>query len=351
MGAWDTAPGPLRLAARPDVRGQRYSPEFAVEVAISKYCDHLPLERQARVMRREGLDIASQTLWDQIEALATVLQPTYEALRRHVLAAPVIGADETWWRFMRGPESKRWWAWSVTSPDAVAYTILESRSQEAARQVLGGYGGIVVADGYGAYEALARAGPRFTLAHCWAHVRRKFVEAEAHYPAPCGEALALIGQLYAVERACPRLDGALDDTSRAETRRLRATLRAEQSGPIIAELRAWAHRQRALPESSLGKAIAYMLGLWPGLTRFLGDPRIPLDNNATERGLRGMVVGRKNHYGSRSKRGTEVAALFYSLIESAKLCGVEPKAYLLHAVRAALATPGTVALPPALLTN
>src|SRR3990167_5125128 len=217
-GCVDTAPGPLRLAARPDVRGQLYSPEFAVEVAIGKYGDHLPLERQARIMRREGLDVASQTLWDQIEALATALQPTYEALHRQVLAAPVIGADETWWRFMRGHESKRWWAWSVTSPDAVAYTILESRSQEAARQVLNGYGGIVLADGYGAYDALARAGPRVTPAPCWAHVRRKVVEAELHYPAPCGEALALIAQLYAVERTCPRLDGALDDASRAQGR-------------------------------------------------------------------------------------------------------------------------------------
>jgi transposase len=158
-------------------------------------------------------------------------------------------------------------------------------------------------------------------------------------------------QLYTVERACPRLDGALDDARRAEALRLGPTLRAEQSAPLVAELRAWAHRRRALPESSLGKAIGYMLGLWPGLTRFLDDPRIPLDNNATERGLRGVVVGRKNHYGSRSKRGTDVAALFYSLIESAKLCGVEPKAYLLQAVRAALAAPGTVTLPQALLTN
>jgi transposase len=350
-GCVDTAPGPLRLATRPDVRGQRYSPAFAVEVAIGKYLDHLPLERQARIMRREGLAIDSQTLWDQIEALATVLGPSDAALRRHVLAAPVIGADETWWRFMHGSAGKRWWAWSLTSADAVVYTILESRSQEAARQVLDGYRGIVLADGYGAYDALARAGPGFTLAHCWAHVRRKFVEAEPHYPAPCGEALALIGQLYAVERACPRGDGAMDDGSRAELLRLRATLRAEQAAPIVAELRGWAHRQRALPESSLGKAIAYMLGLWPGLTRFLDDPRIPLDNNATERGLRGVVVGRKNHYGSRSQRGTEVAALFYSLIESAKLCGVEPKAYLLRAVRAALTTPGIATLPHALLTN
>jgi Transposase IS66 family len=202
-------------------------------------------------------------------------------------------------------------------------------------------------------RGLQRPGPRRAALHPGALLgpcRRKFVEAEPHYPAPCGEALALIGQLYAVEQTAP-LAGGMDDASRAEALRLRAMLRAEQSGPLVAELRAWAHRQRALPESSLGKAIAYMLGLWPGLTRFVEDPRIPLDNNATERGLRGMVVGRKNHYGSRSKRGTEVAALFYSLIESAKLCGVEPKAYLLQAVRAALANPGTVTLPHALLTN
>jgi transposase len=174
------------------------------------------------------------------------------------------------------------------------------------------------------------------------------VEAEPHYPVPCGEALALIGQLYAAERACPRLNEATDAARRAEARRLRATLRVEQSAPIIAQIRSWAHRQRALPESSLGKAIAYMLGLWPGLTRFLEDPRIPLDNNATERGLRGIVIGRKNHYGSRSQRGTQVAALFYSLIESATLVGVDPKAYLLQAVREALATPGSVTLPHAL---
>jgi transposase len=92
-----------------------------------------------------------------------------------------------------------------------------------------------------------------------------------------------------------------------------------------------------------------MLGLWPGLTRFLEDPRIPLDNNATERALRGMVIGRKNHYGSRSKRGTEVAALFYSLIESAKLCGVEPKRYLLTATRAALAEGSAVTRPDMLV--
>ncbi|RPH79485.1 MAG: IS66 family transposase [Candidatus Rokuibacteriota bacterium] len=351
-GCIDTAPGPLRLATRPDGRGRRYSPAFAVEVAVNKYVDHLPLERQARVMSREGLTIESQTLWDQLDGLASVLQPTCEALRQHVLTAPVIGADETWWRLFGGSApNKRWWAWSLTREDAVTYTILESRSQEAARQVLNGYRGIVVADGYGAYEALARAGPSFMLAHCWAHVRRKFVEAEPHYPAPCAEGLDLIGQLYAVERSCPGVEVGTSDDARADALALRARRRREQSAPIVAAIRAWAHAQRALPESSLGKAIAYMLGLWPGLTRFLDDPRIALDNNATERALRGMVLGRKNHYGSRSQRGTEVAALFYSLIESAKLCGVEPKAYLLYATYAALRDPGAVTLPHTLLTS
>ena len=349
-GCVETAPGPLRLTARPDRKGRRYSADFAIEVATGKYLDHLPLERQARMMRREGLVVDSQTLWDQLEAAATVLQPTYEALRQHVQAAPVIGADETWWRVFAGPAGKRWWAWSLTSDTAVTYTILESRSQEAARHVLNGYQGIVVADGYGVYEALARAGPRFTLAHCWAHVRRKFVEAEPHYPGPCAEVLDLIGRLYAVERDCPQRVRAGDPAESAELQQRRGQLRAERSAPLVAAIRAWAQQQRALPESSLGKAIAYMLGLWPGLTRFLDDPRIPLDNNATERALRGMVLGRKNHYGSRSRRGTEVAALFYSLIESAKLCGVEPKAYLLRALRAALAAPGTVTLPHTLVT-
>ena len=101
----------------------------------------------------------------------------------------------------------------------------------------------------------------------------------------------------------------------------------------------------ALPRSGLGKVIAYLLGHWPGLARFLEDPRIPLDNNLAERELRGVVIGRKNHYGSRSKRGTEVAAILYSLTESAKLVGAEPRSYLLKATRAALEAPGTVTLP------
>ena len=126
---------------------------------------------------------------------------------------------------------------------------------------------------------------------------------------------------------------------------MRGRLRSERSREIIGRIQEWAREQKPLPKSGLGLAISYMHGLWPGLTAFLEDPNIPLDNNAIERGLRGLVVGRKNHYGSRSRRGTEVAAILYSLFESAKLCGVEPKAYVLKATLAAIAKPGTVTLP------
>ena len=301
-GCVETAPGPVKLQP-----GSRYATGFAVEVAVQKYLDHLPLERQVRVMGREGLTIDSQTLWDQLNMLAGVLYPTYEALVQRVLDGDVVGADETWWRLMGKESSKRWWVWSVSGHDAVFYKVLPSRSHEAARQVLDGYRGVVIADGYGAYEALSRAGPSFTLAHCWAHVRRKFIEAEVHFPGPCGEVLELIGRLYAVEQTVP---SAISDEARPDTWSLRQRLRDERSRAIVREIQNWAFAQTPLPESSLGKAIAYMLGLWKGLTLFLDDPRIPLDNNVTERALRGVVVGRKNHYGSRSQRGTEVAALF-----------------------------------------
>lgn len=336
-----TSPGPRKL-----IPGGRYSPAFAVEIAASKYLDHLPLERQSRILEREGLFVDSHTLWDQIEALARHLEPTYQALGHRARAAPLLHADETHWRLMAKSERKRYWAWCVSSQNTVFYRLLDSRSQEAAATLLGDYTGIVVADGYGAYSALAdRAGPSFTLAHCWAHARRKFVEIENYYPQPAQEILELIGELYAVEKRVPP---AQPGESAAETQgrlALRARLRQEHSRPITEKIHAWASTQRALPRSGLGQAIRYLLGLWPGLTRFLENPLIPLDNNAVERALRGLVVGRKNHYGSRSKRGCEVAALFYSLLESAKLCGVEPKNYLLRATTAALQEPGTVTLP------
>ncbi len=338
QGHVETALGPTKLQ-----EGSRYSPEFAVEVAASKYLDHLPLERQVRIMAREGLQVTSQTLYDQIEVMARCLRPTYEAILAEVLVSPVVGADETHWRLMgQKDENKRWWVWSVVSPSAVFFRILDSRSEKSAEKVLSPYKGVVMADGYKVYDALSRGDPDLVLANCWAHVRRKFVEIEDNFPLPCRQMIDLIGELYAVERSVRETvrngDEAAYLAALSEARRSR-------SQPLLDQIRQWTSEQRCLPESGLGTAIRYMLGLWKGLTHFADDPRIPLDNNSVERALRAVVVGRKNHYGSRSRRGTEVAALFYTLIETAKLRGAEPKAYLRRALLAALHAPGTVTLP------
>jgi transposase len=329
-----TAPGPPKL-----IPGGRYSPEFAVDTAIGKYLDHLPLERQVRIMMRQGLTITSQTLWDQIEALARHLEPSYEALGKAILSSPVIHADETRWPLLSEKPSP-WWAWCVASEVGVFYRILGSRSAKAAHSVLNGYQGIVLCDGYKAYVSLSRGHPNCTLAHCWAHVRRKFLEAEPNYPV-ASQMLDWIGELYALERQVPWVPGQESDERLAQ----RAQLRNEQARPRVEEMMHWATHQAVLPRSGLGKAVGYLLELRSGLTRFLDNPRIPLDNNRVERAIRGPVVGRKNHYGSRSRRGTEVAAILYSLIETAKLLGVEPHDYLLKATHAAIQAPGAVTLP------
>lgn len=337
-GAVVTAPGPPKL-----IPGGRYSPEFAVHVAEAKYLDHMPLERQARAMKRRGLEVTGQALWDQVFALSRWLVPTYEALCRQALAAEVAFVDETYWRVMEQDSRAPWWVWCVTTDDAAAYWIRSKRSHEAAAEVLGSFQGVLMSDGYAVYEALARGSPGITPVHCWAHVRRKFIEAESSFPQECQHAVDLIGELYAVEREAPfgNRDG------QAEILALRRRLRHERSRPVIDALREWAYATKpaVLPRSSLGKALAYMLSLWPGLTAFLENPRVPLDNNAAERALRGVVVGRKNHYGSHSRRGAETAAMLYTLFESAKLADVDPHAYVLEATRRAIANPGAVTLP------
>lgn len=331
----ETAPGPMKLFP-----GARYSINFAIGVAIAKYADHLPLERQVKMANRHGLEIDSHTLWDQINALANVLEPSCSALRSYVLEQAVIGADETTWRLMgakgkkNGGDAKKWQVWVASAPDAVCYQIQDSRSTEAARNLLGDYEGIIVCDDYSAYKALKKRGGKFQLAHCWAHVRRKFVEAEPDHPKECQEVLDLIGKLYEVE--------ARGATGPPEER---ARLRNEESRQLVKQIEKWVLGIRTLPGSRLRAAIEYMGGMWKhGLLRFLDHPDVPIDNNGTERCLRGVVVGRKNHYGSRSRRGTEVAALFYTMIESAKLAGVGPHTYLRAATNAALRS-GTVLLP------
>jgi transposase len=294
-------------------------------------------------MGREGLVVDSQTLWDQIELLARHLEPSYDALLPYLHKKETLHADETPWYLLKGKPAERWYVWMIASTDGAYYHLDPTRATEAARKILDGYRGRLMVDGYGVYQKLARGSPGLILGFCWSHPRREFVEAERFYP-QCSEVLDLMGDLFAVERSVPDPDR-LSGDERVAALALRRKVRNEQSRPLVEEIEKWARSQSALPESKLRKAIEYMLGLWPGLVRFLDDPLLPLHNNLAERELRGVVVGRKNHYGSKSQRGTEVAAVFYSLLHSAYLCGVDPKAYLGEAARRGIRVPGTVTLP------
>lgn len=333
-----TAPMPPRL-----IPGGRYSTDLAIQVAVSKYLDHAPLERQSREMDRHGLVVSTQTLWDQLEALARTAEPTAEALGRELIKAPVIHADETRWPLLDG-KSSPWTVWSRCTPQIAHYTILGSKSTKAASPLFSGFEGIIVVDGYAVYEKPARAGPHLQLANCWAHAARKFVECRDNFPLQCQKVLELIKALYEVERQVP---GPFPGDEPAQ--RLRAELREKFSRPLLSKIHDWACTEVGLPASELGQAVKYMLRRWGPLTVFASNPLVPLDNNAAERSLRGPVVGRKNHYGSKSKRGTEVAAVLYTLLETAKLNGLEPASYLRTVVERALRVPKTVTLPTDLL--
>ena len=312
--------------------GGRYGLAFAIGVAVAKYLDHLPLERQCRQMARFGLDVDSQTLFDQLYALETILRPAYLRLGELQRQRHLLFVDETTWPVhekVKGIDASKWHLWTAVSPIGVYYEIHANRDANGAKSILVGFKGHVMCDGFAAYESVAKAFPDIRLLQCWVHARRGFVECETAFPKECREIIDLIGKLYEIEKR--GRDG-------PDEERLR--LRQSESTPITKAIEKWALRTiaegPAIPGTALRDAIDYMMKRWKRLTVFLEDPRLPLDNNAAERAIRGPVVGRKNHYGSRSLRGTQVAATLYSMLESCKLVGVEPRAYLEIAVHASM---------------
>jgi transposase len=318
----ETAVGPEKL-----IPGGRYSVNFAVNVAVDKFLDHLPWERQVGRFAREGLTVTVAALWDQCDALARWLMPLMPKLRMYLLTLAVPGADETWWRLMdrrrNGGTNKKWWVWTLCGAEAVYYEIRAQRSSDVVMELLLDYAGVLVVDGHGAYKKGQKRGARYVLAFCWAHCRRKYLVAEQSYAREAGAILNLIDELFRIEREAAR--GPPGEEALLERRR---RLRDEKSRWVIEALKCWATELSVLSQSSLGRAMKYMIDHWSGLVRFLENPKIPLSNNDTERAVRGPVVGRKNFGGCKSERGMEVAALFYSLLGSAKLAGLEPKAYL-----------------------
>jgi transposase len=315
-GCIETAPGPERATP-----GGRYSLDFAIKVALDKYLDHLPLARQERILRRHGLEVTTQTLWDQLHALGRRLESASRALLARVLAEPVVGLDQTSWKRLEVKDGKPWQMWCLTAPGIVVHQIRDDKGAATFKELMAGYRGTIVCDALKTHEAGARGNDDIVLAGCWAHVFRKFEEAAPDHP-EAKLALEWIGQLYEIDA---RADGNAEK---------RAELRSTESAAVLATLKDWIWSQASLKTLSIGNAAAYVVANWDRLTRFAKDARIPLDNNATERGIRGPVVGRKNHYGSRSRRGTEIASVFYSLLETAKLRNLDPARYLREAALA-----------------
>lgn len=315
-GCIETAPGPERATP-----GGRYSLDFAIKVAIDKYLDHIPLARQRRILRRYGLVVSTQTLWDQLHVLGRRLEAASRALLARVLAQPVIGLDQTSWKRLESKNGRPWQMWCITAPGAVVHRIRDDKGAATFEALVGAYRGVIVCDALKTHEAGARGHDAIALAGCWAHVFRKFEEAAVDHP-EAHRALRWIGSLYEVDA---RAEGDLEK---------KAALRRTESVEVLADFKTWIWSQASLRTLSIGNAASYVVANWDRLTRFVKDARIPLDNNATERAIRGPVVGRKNHYGSRSRRGIEVASLFYSLLETAKLHAVDPARYLREAALA-----------------
>ena len=357
--------------------GGRYTEEFAVQVAVDKHVDHLPLNRQVRRMERRGLEVTTQTLWDQLERMYVLLVATLIALHERILQAALVWADETSWRVMRTGGSKKWWVWTISDGESVYFQIVPTRGKAAGRQLFQDYAGLVMADDYAVYTALEKERtkqggrvqiidedgdiltlptPDYVLASCWAHARRYFVKA-ARYHDEAERALDLIGELFVIEQEANKAAEAMAKQAReagehdaefdcaAALMEARSSLRAERSRAVVAELDRWRHAQRPLPGSALDEALNHLDRIWARLLLFLDDPRIPMDNNLAERQVRGPVLGRKNFQGSRSETGTRVAALFYSLLSTCRLMGLDPSAYLLEAVRRATVDRDDVFLP------
>lgn len=316
------APGPERL-----LPGCTYGIAMAVAVATDKYQMHLPLERQRRAFASQGLrNISVKTLWNLCWAVGEHLRPIAQSIRGEILTSNLcVHADETPWP-IQGKDDNGY-LWSISNMAGSYYAFEPTRSGKIIAEVLDDFTGVVMSDGYAGYNRLSAAGAppgAVQLAHCWAHVRRKFFQIEETKPGGVAvEILTMIDELFSLER-------------RAKDFADLKNIREDDSSQLVAKIKIWCEEQwsRHLPESQVRKAIAYTLKLWSGLTIFLNDARVPLSNNDAERTLRHAVVGRKNYYGSKTIDGADLAATLFTVIESCKRVELDPRSFIEMAVRA-----------------
>ena len=321
------APAPERL-----IKGGLPTEAMVASVLVAKYAWHLPLYRQAQMLGAQGLDIKRSILAFWVGYAAAELKPIYVRLRELILTAGKIAVDETVAPVLdpgRG-RTKKGYFWAVarddrpcggTDPPAIAYSYAPGRGAIHALKLLDGYRGIVQCDGYAAYKTIADKAPGepITLAFCWAHLRRKFFDIAKDGNAPiASEALERIAALYAIEK-----------TIRGRSVEERRAVRQDKSKPVVVALKAWLEHQltRVSAKALIADAIRYALHHWDGLTRLLDDGRIELDTNIVERGIRPIVLNRKNALFAGHDEGAENWACIASLIETCKLNGVDPQAY------------------------
>jgi transposase len=325
-------------APPPLIKGGRYAPGVGLAVATGKYLDQIPLDRQVQMARRQGAQLTTQTLWDQVSALAELEMPLYERIKKAILAQPVIGVDESPFKLIIKGGSVKWQAWQMSAPIGTYFEILSAKSAEMGGQLLKDFKGVAMVDGAQTYKALARDGP-FILVNCWSHARRHVLAAEAEAPGQVAQFLDMVGELYAIERKAAdepvEGDRRRGYRHRVDMEKLRV-LRDTESRPVIARLQTWILEQQCVPGGALKAGLEYVARRWTALTRFLDNPLIPLDNNRTEAGYIWLAIGRRNYLGARSEQGTRVAGVFYTIFESARICGVDPEAYLRYATDLAL---------------
>jgi transposase len=321
------APAP----SHPIARG-RAGPQLLAQVLFAKYRAHLPLNRQSAIYANEGIELDVSTLADWVGACAVTLRPLIDEIRKHVLAAERIHADDTTVPVLARGKCRTGRLWTYVRDDkpfggqaapAALFYYSPDRRGEHPETHLADYSGIMQADAYAGFNGLYAAGRKpgpIIEAACWAHGRRKLYELADLQKAPIAiEAVRRIDELFAIER---QING-LSPEQRLEVRR-------ERSKPLVEELERWMRQERRKLSSktALAEAMDYSLKRWAALTRFLDDGRICLSNNAAERAVRGIAVGRRNWTFAGSDSGGRRAAAIYTLIESCKLNEVDPRAWL-----------------------
>jgi transposase len=304
-------------------------------ILVSKFADHLPLNRLMGMFLRDGFDVPISTLIDWTRQGIELLAPIVLVMRKELLEDFLIHTDDTGQPVIVEKQPKThpghlWIYVGMTEAGGYSHAVFaytKTRSGQGPATFLNGYSGFVCADAFSGYNALfQRPHGLATEVGCWAHGRRGFVDAQSSYPAQATEALAIIKMMFAVEHEADALKLDVDG---------RLALRKEKSAPLVAKLRArldeWG--LTTLPKSGLGKAITYANNQWKPLVRFLEDGRVPLTNNIAELGLRGPVIGRKNWLFAGSHGAAERIAIIESLIVSCRLHKVDPMAYITDVLR------------------